>query len=139
MRKLLLILLCLFLVTGCKKGEIEIENNDIEINEIDINGTWILDEDKNDFAVFDDIDAYPGFSEWGAGMTVTDKDISLFIGALSYSGSYVKQNGFIHSEMTGDIDNSLNQWDFYIVDENTVEMRLSDMNLYWTRGEINAD
>ena len=71
-------------------------------------------------------------------MNVSDKEISLYIGALSYSGTYSKQDDVIYSELTGDIDNSLNQWDFYIIDENSLEMRFGDMNIYWIKGEINV-
>lgn len=67
-------------------------------------------------SVFDDMDKYPGFAEWRAAINVSDKEISLYIGALSYNGTYSKQDDVIYSELTGDIDNSLNQWDFYIVD-----------------------
>ncbi|MGN1404901.1 MAG: hypothetical protein ACI4WM_01415 [Erysipelotrichaceae bacterium] len=134
MKKLLLIMLCLIIITGCNNKETVVQNKEVNIND-----TWILDETKNDLSIFDDMDKYPGFSEWGAGMSIDDKDISLFIGALSYSGTYTRQDDFIHGEFKGEIDNSLNQWDFYILDENAIEMRLSDMNLYWIRGEINAE
>ena len=32
----------------------------------------------------------------------------------------------------------LNQWGFYIVDENCLEMKFGDMNIYWIKGEINV-
>ena len=133
MRKFLIIFLCLFMITGCMEKETTVENK-----EVDIKGNWMLDETKNDMSVFDDMDKYPGFNEWGAAMNVSDKEISLYIGALSYSGTYSKQDNVIHSELTGDIDNSLNQWDFYIVDDNCLEMRFGDMNIYWIKGEINV-
>ena len=121
------------MITGCMEKETTVENK-----EVDIKGNWMLDETKNDMSVFDDMDKYPGFNEWGAAMNVSDKEISLYIGALSYSGTYSKQDNVIHSELTGDIDNSLNQWDFYIIDENSLEMRFGDMNIYWIKGEINV-
>ena len=133
MRKFLIIFLCLFMITGCMEKETTVENK-----EVDIKGNWMLDETKNDMSVFDDMDKYPGFAEWGATMNVSDKEILLYIGALSYGGTYSKRDNVIHSELTGDIDNSLNQWDFYIIDENSLEMRFGDMNIYWIKGEINV-
>ena len=110
----------------------------VKNKEVDIKGSWMLDETKNDMSVFDDMDKYPGFAEWGATMNISDKVISLYIGTLSYSGTYSKRDNVIYSELTGDIDNSLNQWGFYIVDENCLEMKFGDMNIYWIKGEINV-
>lgn len=60
MRKFLIIFLCLFMITGCMEKETTVENK-----EVDIKGNWMLDETKNDMSVFDDMDKYPGFNEWG--------------------------------------------------------------------------
>ena len=107
---------------------------------IELVGPWHLDSEKNDLAAFaDSLDLFPGYGEWGAGMELqSDGQMSWYIGAESWHGTYTLEDGVIHARLTSDLEQSTQLWDFRVTIENEtaeLEMEYQDMTLYWIYGD----
>ena len=87
---------------------------------IELTGPWHLDEEKNDLAAFSDsLDLFPGYGEWGAGMEIrSNGQMSWYIGAEGWHGTYTVEDGAIHAQLTSDLEQSTQLWDFLITEEN---------------------
>lgn len=103
-------------------------------------GPWHLDSEKNDLAAFADaLDVFPGYGEWGAGMEIrSNGQMSWYIGAEGWHGTYTVEGDVIHAQMTSDLDQSARLWKFRIVTENgspVLEMEAADRTIYWAYGD----
>lgn len=106
-------------------------------------GPWHLDNEKNDLAAFADaLDLFPGYGEWGASMEIrSDGTMSWYIGAEGWHGTYTVEDGVIHAQLTSDLEQSTQLWDFRITAENEaaeLEMDYEDMTIYWAYGDQEA-
>lgn len=107
---------------------------------IELVGPWHLDSEKNDLTAFaDSLDLFPGYGEWGAGMEIrSDGQMSWYIGAEGWHGTYTVEDGAIHAQLTSDLEQSTQLWDFRITEENgtaVLEMDYQDMTIYWVYGD----
>ena len=129
-----LVLLILLVLCACSSKKEET---------IDLKGFWIIDEAKTDInALNADMDKYPGFNEWGAHMEIAEKQISFFIGALSYEVEYLQNNNQIITDVKNLNDENLNEFNFEIIVENNqtvLKMKLNDIDLYWIKEDINKN
>ena len=107
---------------------------------IELAGPWHLDSEKNDLAEFaDSLDLFPGYGEWGAGMEIrSNGQMSWYIGAEGWHGTYTIENDVIHAQLTSDLEQSTQLWDLRIVAEHEtaeLEMDYQDMTIYWVYGD----
>ena len=107
---------------------------------VELVGPWHLDSEKNDLAVFaDSLDLFPGYGEWGASMEIrSNGQMSWYIGAESWHGTYTAEDGVIHAQLTSDLEQSTQNWDFRITEENgaaELEMAYQGMTIYWAYGD----
>ena len=107
---------------------------------IELVGPWHLDSTKNDLTAFaDSLDLFPGYGEWGAGMELrSDGQMSWYIGAEGWYGTYTLEDGVIHAQLTSDLEQTSRVWDFRVTAESGVavlEMSYQDMTIYWIYGE----
>lgn len=107
---------------------------------LELVGPWHLDDEKNDLAVFaDSLELFPGYGEWGAGMEIrSNGQMSWYIGAEGWHGTYTLGDGVIHAQLTSDPEQSAQLWDFRITEENgtaILEMDYPDMTIYWMYGD----
>ena len=107
---------------------------------VELIGPWHLDSEKNDLAAFaDSLDLFPGYGEWGASMEIrSNGQMSWYIGAESWHGTYTVEDGVIHAQLTSDLEQSTQSWDFHITEENGVaelEMDYPGMTIYWAYGD----
>lgn len=107
---------------------------------IELAGPWHLDSEKNDLAAFaDSLDLFPGYGEWGASMEIrSDGQMNWYIGAEGWHGTHILEDGMIHAQLTSDLEQSTQLWDFRIAAENGVaelEMDYQDMTIYWVYGD----
>ena len=107
---------------------------------IELIGPWHLDSEKNDLAASaDSLDLFPGYEEWGAGMEIRGNgQMSWYIGAEGWHGTYTVEDGVIHAQMTSDLEQTSRVWDFRITEENGVaelEMDDQDMTICWAYGD----
>ena len=103
-------------------------------------GPWHLDSEKNNLAAFaDSLDLFPGYGEWGASMEIrSNGQMSWYIGAESWHGTYTAEDEVIHAQLTSDLEQSTQNWDFRITEENGVaelEMDYPGMTIYWAYGD----
>ena len=103
-------------------------------------GPWHLDSEKNDLAAFSDsLDLFPGYGEWGASMEIrSNGQMSWYIGAESWHGTYTVEDGVIYAQLTSDLEQSTQNWDFRITEENgaaELEMAYQGMTIYWAYGD----
>lgn len=103
-------------------------------------GPWHLDESKNDLEAFaDSLDLFPGYGEWGASMEIRGNgDMSWYIGAEGWRGTYSVEKNVLHAQLTSDLEQSPQNWDFRITWENGaagLEMDYKDMTIYWVYGD----
>lgn len=103
---------------------------------IDPVGLWHLDSEKNDLAAFaDSLDLFSGYGEWGASMEIrSNGQMSWYIGAESWHGTYTVEDGLIHAQLTSDLEQATQLWSFRITEENeaaVLEMDYQDMTIYW--------
>ena len=64
--------------------------------------------------------------------------MSWYIGAESWHGTYTVENEVIHAQLTSDLDQSTQLWDFRITAENHaagLEMAYQGMTIYWAYGD----
>ena len=107
-------------------------------------GPWHLDSEKNDLATFtDSLDLFPGYGEWGAGMEIrSDGQMSWYIGAEGWHGTYTAEGTVIHAQLTSDLEQTTQPWDFRITAQNggaELEMDYQDMTIYWVYGDQEDD
>ena len=107
---------------------------------IELVGPWHLDNEKNDLAAFaDSLDLFPGYGEWGASMEIrSDGQMSWYIGAEGWHGTYTVEDGAIHAQLTSDLEQSTQRWEFRITSENSaaeLEMDYQGMTIYWAYGD----
>lgn len=107
---------------------------------IELIGPWHLDSEKNDLAAFaDSLDLFPGYGEWGAGMEIrSNGQMSWYIGAESWHGTYTVEDEVNHAQLTSDLEQSTQNWDFRITEENgaaELEMDYQGMTIYWAYGD----
>ena len=107
---------------------------------IELVGSWRLDSEKNDLAAFSDsLDLFPGYGEWGASMEIRrDGQMSWYIGVEGWHGTYTLEDGVIHAQLTSDLEQSTQLWEFQVVAENEtaeLEMDYQDMTIYWVYGD----
>ena len=105
---------------------------------IELVGPWHLDSEKNDLAAFAD-SLFPGYGEWGASMELrSDGQMSWYIGAEGWHGTYTVEDGAIHARLASDSEQSTHLWDFRIIAEDgaaELEMDYQDMTIYWVYGD----
>ena len=107
---------------------------------IELAGPWHLDSEKNDLAAFaDSPDLFPGYGEWGASMEIrSNGQMSWYIGAEGWHGTYTIENDVIHAQLTSDLEQSTQLWDLRIVAEHEtaeLEMDYQGMTIYWVYGD----
>ena len=107
---------------------------------IELAGPWHLDSEKNDLAAFaDSLDLFPGYGEWGASMEIrSNGQMSWYIGAEGWHGTYTIENDVIHAQLTSDLEQSTQLWDLRIVAEHEtaeLEMDYQGMTIYWVYGD----
>ena len=103
-------------------------------------GPWHLDPGKNDLAAFaDSLDLFPGYGEWGASMEIRgNSEMSWYIGAEGWHGTYSVEKNTLHAQLTSDLEQVTQNWDFHIISENGVvvlKMDYKDMTIYWAYGD----
>ena len=103
-------------------------------------GLWHLDSEKNDLAAFaDSLDLFPGYGEWGASMEIrSDGQMSWYIGAEGWHGTYEVDGETLHAEMNSELDGRTLSWAFHITTENgsaMLETEYEDITLCWIYGE----
>ena len=134
--------LCLCLAACSKALEPEQSPQEIQPEEpalqsIELIGPWHLDGKKNDIAAFSD--RFPGYAEWGASMEIrSDGQMSWYIGAEGWHGTYVVDDETIHAELDSELEERTLSWDLHIVIENEsamLEMDYEDMAIYWRYGD----
>ena len=107
---------------------------------VELIGPWHLDSEKNDLAAFaDSLDLFPGYGEWGASMEIrSNGQMSWYIGAEGWHGTYTVADGVIHAQLTSDLEQATQLWSFRITEENgtaELEMDDQDMTIYWAYGD----
>ena len=119
----------------------EVEKPEAPVQQsIELVGPWHLDSEKNDLAAFaDSLDLFPGYGEWGASMEIrSNGQMSWYIGAESWHGTYTVENGVIHAQLTSDLEQSTQSWDFRITAEEeaaVLEMDYQDIKIYRAYGD----
>ena len=111
----------------------------IQLN-YDLIGPWHLDDSKNDLAAFaDSPDRVPGYGEWGASMEIkSNGQMSWYIGAEGWYGTYTVEGEVLHAQLTSNLEQTEQLWDFRITIENetaVLEMDYNDMTIYWVYGD----
>ena len=107
---------------------------------LELIGPWHLDQSKNDLTSFaDSVELFPGYGEWGASMEIRGNgEMSWYIGAEGWHGTYSVENHILHAQLTSDLEQSSQNWDFRITAENGttgLEMDYQDMVIYWAYGD----
>lgn len=130
-------ILCLTLVS-CDKGleteQTEIQSEATQQETVELTGPWHLDSEKNDLAAFADL--FPGYGEWGAGMEIrSNGQMSWYIGAEEWHGTYTVEGEVLHAQLTFDLEQTGQLWDFRITSERELEMEDNGMTIYWAYGD----
>ena len=107
---------------------------------IELTGPWHLDSEKNDLKAFaDSLDLFPGYGEWGASMEIkSNGQMSWYIGAEGWYGTYTVEGEVLHAQLTSNLEQTEQLWDFRITIENetaVLEMDYNDMTIYWVYGD----
>lgn len=107
---------------------------------IELVGPWHLDREKNDLAAFaDSLELFPGYGEWGASMEIrSNGQMSWYIGAEGWHGTYTLEDRMLHAQLTSDLEQTTQLWDFRVVMKNetaVLEMDYQDMIIYWVYGD----
>lgn len=130
----------------CEQKDNSMQTEDIMQTEnsvqksVELVGPWHLDDEKNDLDAFaDSLDLFPGYGEWGASMEIrSNGQMSWYIGAEGWNGTYTLEDGAIHAQMTSDLEESTQLWEFRITEEEgkaELEMDYQDMTIYWIYGD----
>lgn len=64
--------------------------------------------------------------------------MSWFIGAEGWHGTYTVEGEVLHAQLTSDLEQREQLWDFHITIENETaapEMDYNDMTIYWVYGD----
>lgn len=123
-------------------GEVNSEKNPettyeeiVECYELD--GPWHLDEKKFENVNFED--DFPGYAEWGSSMEIrSNGQISWYIGAEGWNGTYEYVQYGICADMKSDMDNTERTWEFYVIEDNgsaNLKMIYGEYELIWMYGE----
>ena len=107
---------------------------------VELVGPWHLDSEKNDLKAFaDSLDLFPGYGEWGASMEIKSTgQMSWYIGAEGWYGTYTVEGEVLHAQLTSNLEQTEQLWDFRITIENetaVLEMDYNDMTIYWVYGD----
>ena len=107
---------------------------------VELVGPWHLDSEKNDLKAFaDSLDLFPGYGEWGASMEIkSNGQMSWYIGAEGWYGTYTVEGEVLHAQLTSNLEQTEQLWDFRITIENetaVLEMDYNDMTIYWVYGD----
>ena len=107
---------------------------------VELIGPWHMDSEKNDLATFaDSLDLFPGYGERGASMEIrSNGQMSWYIGAESWHGTYTVEDGEIHAQLTSDPEQATQLWSFRITEEKeaaVLEMDYQGMTIYWAYGD----
>ena len=107
---------------------------------VELVGPWHLDGEKNALSAFEDsLDLFPGYGEWGASMEIrSNGQMSWYIGAEGWHGTYTLEDGAIHAQLTSDLEESTQLWEFRITEvegKAELEMDYQDMTIYWVYGD----
>lgn len=120
-----------------QEGDTAEKTGEPEQETIDLTGLWHLDGERNDLTAFED--RFPGYGEWGASLELgSDGQVSWYIGAESWHGTYTLEDGALRGQMTSDLDQTQRSWDFRVVPEGegaTLEMTYEEMTVCWAAGE----
>lgn len=121
-------------------GNSDEKSGDAAEQSAEIVGPWHLDGKKNNLDEFaGSLDLFPGYGEWGAGMEIRSSgQMSWYIGAEGWHGTYTVEGDVIHAQMIFDPDQSEKIWDFRITEENeaaVLEMKYDNMTIYWVYGD----
>ena len=127
-------------MSGTRESQIAQTDAEPVQQNIELVGPWHLDNEKNDLAAFaDSLDLFPGYGEWGASMEIrSNGQMSWYIGAEGWHGTYTLEDGMLHAQLTSDLEQSTQLWDFRVVTENDtaeLEMDYQDMTIYWVYGD----
>ena len=107
---------------------------------VELVGPWHLDSEKNDLKAFaDSLDLFPGYGEWGASMEIkSNGQMSWYIGAEGWYGTYTVEGEVLHAQLTSNLEQTEQLWDFRITIESetaVLEMDYNDMTIYWVYGD----
>lgn len=124
----------------CEQKDNSMQTENPVQQKIEIVGPWHLDDEKNDLSAFEDsLDLFPGYGEWGASMEIrSNGQMSWYIGAEGWHGTYTLEDGAIHAQLTSDLEESTQLWEFRITEEEgkaELEMDYQDMTIYWVYGD----
>ena len=108
--------------------------------DLELIGPWHLDPTKNDLGAFaNSLDLFPGYGEWGASMEIRGNgEMSWHIGAEGWQGTYSVADNTLRAQLTSDLEDSTQNWDFRITSENGtagLEMNYHDMTIFWVYGD----
>ena len=103
-------------------------------------GPWHLDGGKNDASALEQAwERFPGYAEWGAGMEIrSNGQISWYIGAESWHGTYTLSGGVLHAQMMSDLRQEERSWDLRVTEEAgtaLLEMDDAGMTICWRYGD----
>ena len=107
---------------------------------VELVGPWHLDSEKNDLKAFaDSLDLFPGYGEWGASMEIkSNGQMSWYIGAEGWYGTYTVEGEVLHAQLTSNLEQTEQLWDFRITIENetaVLEMDYNDITINWVYGD----
>ena len=126
-------------IAAAPEETIDTMEEPVQLN-LDLIGPWHLDQSKNDLASFaESLDLFPGYGEWGASMEIRGNgEMSWYIGAEGWHGTYFVEKNTLHAQLTSDLEQATQSWDFRITSENGtagLEMDYRDMTIYWVYGD----
>ena len=98
----------------------------------DIIGVWHIDESE----LASLRDKFPGIDESGTSMEIkSDGNISWYVGANSFTGTFKASGSGLTAEVTGDNDNAKMTVAVTFTDEGTAIMNFLDTEIIWTYGD----
>ena len=105
--------------------------------EVELVGPWHLDGEANDEAVL--AERFAGYAEWGASMEIRSSgEISWYIGAEAWHGTYEADGAVLHAEMESDLEEAAAAWDLRVRAEDgnaALEMDCDGLTLRWVYGD----
>lgn len=97
-------------------------------------GPWHIDETQASPASL--AEAFPGYGEWGASMEIrSNGQISWFLGAMGWTGTYTFDGGTLRADMTADQEQGTKTWYLKLIDETTLRMEYPGTSLIWVYGD----
>ena len=105
--------------------------------EVELVGPWHLDGEANNEAVL--AERFAGYAEWGASMEIRSSgEISWYIGAEAWHGTYEADGAVLHAEMESDLEEAAAAWDLRVRAEDgnaVLEMYCDGLTLRWVYGD----